>query len=119
MSDRTDSHDAAERGHDSKLRPLLMVTAPQLFAAVEEMPNAATLRNGVEVTRAQLQRAAEILRDGPQPVCNGLKSDMPGFIDREQNRRRGRSLVFTVGILPSHTYRITKAGRATEVESDA
>lgn len=90
--------------------PLLMVTAPQLLAAVEDMPNAAWLRNGVEVTRAQLQKAAEILRDGPQPVCNGIKDDMPGFIHREQ--QTGRSLVFQVGILPSRTYRIDRVGRA-------
>lgn len=114
MSDETISEAAEPPVSSASLMPdpLLMVTAPQLFTAVEFMPEAARLVNGVEVTRAQLKKAAEILRDGPQPVANGLRADMPGFIDRAA--QRGRSLVLQVGILPSRTYRITRTGRATQ-----
>lgn len=98
--------------HEPVSEPLLMVTARQLLSATENMPRAARLRNGVAVTRAQLQKAAEILRDGPQPVCNGIKSDMPGFIDREA--QKGKSLIFQVGILPSRMYRIDRVGRARQ-----
>lgn len=92
---------------------LLMVEAPQLFAAADEIEgcdHAHRLRNGVPVTAAQLRKAAEILRDGPQPMCNGQQSNMPGFIHRDQ--QIGKSLIFQVGILPSKTYRIDKLGRA-------
>lgn len=93
--------------------PLLMVTAPQLLAAADELDGRGKLRNGVVVTAAQLRKAGEILRDGPQPICNGIKADMPGFIDAE--RQSGKSLSLQVGILPSHFYRIDKIGRARAV----
>lgn len=91
---------------------LLMVTGPQLLDAAEKLGTRkrGTLRNGVRVTAAQLRKAGEILRDGPQPVCNGIRDDMPGFIHREQ--QTGKSLVLQVGILPSSTYRIDAIGRA-------
>lgn len=97
----------------------MCVEAPQLFLAADLIADfpSATLVNGVVVTAAQLRKAAEILRDGPQPVANGIKSNMPGFIDREAQPRNG-SLVFNVGILPSRTYRITKRGNAREVEAN-
>ena len=90
--------------------PLLVVTAPWLFNALDIMNETATLRNGVQVTKAQVRKAAEILRDGPQPIANGIQDDMPGFIDR--NVQSGKSLVLQVGILPKRTYRIDKLGRA-------
>lgn len=97
---------------------LLMVEAPALFSAADalEETNLTTpvaLRNGVKVTAAQLRKAAEILRDGPQPIVNGIKSNMPGFIHRED--QTGKSLVLKVGIIPSTTYRIDKLGRAREI----
>jgi hypothetical protein len=94
-------------------RDLVMVTAPQLLAAVEDMPEAAKLRNGVSVTRAQVQKAGEILRDGPQPVCNGIRDDTPGFIFRSQ--QKGKSLVLNIGVLPSRKVRITPTGRVKEL----
>jgi hypothetical protein len=102
------------------VQPLLCVEAPQLLAAADEVGDAPNrvLRNGVVVTAAQLRKAGEILRDGPQPVANGIEAKMPGFIDRMEQPRNG-SLVFTVGILPSRTYRITKRGVAREVEAHA
>jgi hypothetical protein len=108
---------AAQREAGGMTSPcdLMMVTAPQLLAAAEDMPNAATLRNGVSVTRAQIQKAAEILRDGPQPVCSGLQSDMPGFIFRSQ--QKGKSLVLNIGVLPSRRVRITPTGRVKELSS--
>jgi hypothetical protein len=90
-----------------------MVTGPQLLAAAEDMPNAATLSNGVAVTRAQVQKAGEILRDGPQPFCNGIKDDMPGFIFRSQ--QRSTSLVLNIGVLPNRRVRITPTGRVKEL----
>lgn len=98
------------------VRPMMCVEAPELLAAADEIGDAPNrmLRNGVVVTAAQLRKAGEILRDGPQPVANGTKANMPGFIDREAQPRNG-SLVFQVGILPSRTYRITKRGVAREV----
>ena len=95
-------------------RDLLMVTAPQLLAAAETMPNAATLSNGVGVTRAQVQKAGEILRDGPQPMCNGLKDDMPGFIFKSE--QKGKSLLLNIGVLPSRRVRITPTGRVRELD---
>lgn len=98
-------------------QPMMCVEAPQLLAAADEMDSAGhatrTLRNGVTVTSAQLRAAGEALRDGPQPVCNGLRSNMPGFIDRKAQPRNG-SLVFTIGVLPSRTLRITKKGTARD-----
>ncbi len=87
-----------------------------MLAAAEAMPNAATLKNGVAVTRAQVQKAGEVLRDGPQPVCNGLRDDMPGFIFRSQ--QKGKSLVLSIGVLPSRRVRITPTGRVKELVGD-
>jgi hypothetical protein len=97
--------------------PLMCVESPQLLAAADEIGEAASrvLRNGVMVTAAQLRTAGELLRDGPQPIANGIRANMPGFIDREAQPRNG-SLVFQIGILPCRTYRITKRGVAREVE---
>ena len=95
---------------------LLLVEAPALLAAadaLEETKISVRLRNGVKVTPAQLRKTAQILSDGPQPFCNGIKSNMPGFIDRDA--QTGQSLVFKVGIIPSTTYRIDKLGRARKV----
>ncbi len=105
------------------MQSLMCVEAPQLRAAIEQMGDApsGTLRNGVVVTSAQLSTAAGLLEDGPQPEIRfprrlRSKSNRPGFIDRKSQPRNG-SLVFTVGILPSQTYRITKKGTAREVVS--
>jgi hypothetical protein len=103
----------AERESLLSDRDLLMVTGPQLLAAAEDMPSAATMTNGVTVTRAQVQKAGEILRDGPQPVCNGIRDDMPGFIFRTQ--QKGKSLVLNIGVLPSRRVRITPTGRVKEL----
>lgn len=89
---------------------LMMVSAPQLLKAVEEMGETGVLVNGVKVTKQQVRKAGEILRDGPQPVCNGIAADMPGFIDKAA--QSGKSLTLQVGILPSRIYRIDKLGRA-------
>lgn len=111
---------AAQRytGSEPFVRPLMCVEAPDLLAAADRLPDGETgiLRNGVAVTSAQLRKAGEILRDGPQPIANGIKANMPGFIDRLAQPRNG-SLVLHVGILPSRTYRITKKGVAREVEN--
>jgi len=64
----------------------------------------------VIVTAAQLRRAGVILRDGPQPVANGIKADMPGFIEPESQYGDG-TLVLQVGILPSRLYEIDPAGQ--------
>jgi hypothetical protein len=90
----------------------MMVTASELLVAADRMKDEAILANGVRVTRAQMQKAAEILRDGPQPFCNGIGSEMPGFIGAPP---KGKSLVLQVGILPSRAYRIDKLGRARPV----
>lgn len=95
------------------MNDLLVVTAPGLLVLAErigDQPGRAVLRNGVKVTGAQIKKAGEILRDGPQPVVNGLQDDMPGFIDKE--KQTGKSLTLQVGILPSRTYRIDAIGRA-------
>lgn len=96
----------------------MMVNATQLLSAAEQLEASGeaqrAMTNGVVVTPAQLRKAGEILRDGPQSVANGIKSDMPGFIHRDQ--QKDGVLVFQVGILPSRTYEIDAAG---EVAGDA
>lgn len=121
----TDTENSSQKQDAAFAGPMMCVEAPQLLAAAEEIGDAPNrmLRNGVVVTAAQLRKAGEILRDGPQPEVRlprrlASKSNMPGFIDREAQPRNG-SLVFTVGILPSRTYRITKRGVAREVETRA
>lgn len=97
---------------------VMMVTGPQLLRAADDLGELQTarLRNGVTVTHAQIRRASEILRNGPQPVCNGITSDMPGFIDAE--RQKPYVLVLQVGILPSRCYEIDPSGTASSVPNE-
>lgn len=96
---------------------MMMVEAPTLFAAVTQLRSGnrreGLLRNGVMANVDQLRKAGEILRDGPQPYCNGVASHMPCFIYAED--QSGRSLTIHVGILPSRRYRIDVLGRAREL----
>lgn len=66
----------------------------------------------VPVTPDQLTAAGKILGEGPQPIANGIKSDMPGFIDAEL-QEASDVLLLQVGILPSKTYRIARDGAYT------
>lgn len=91
----------------------MMVDGPQLLRAADQIDKPTALLNGVVVTSAQLRKAGRILSDGPQSVCNGLRSNMPGFIDADA--QTGKSLLLQVGILPSRKYRIDKIGRARDV----
>lgn len=92
---------------------LMIVYAQQLLDAADEMEDRGSargsLKNGVTISPAQLRTAGEILRDGPQPVCNGIEADMPGLID--SNAQTDKSLIFQVGILPSKLFRIDELGR--------
>jgi len=92
---------------------MMLVFGPQLVDAAAEMRErglqVGRLREPVAVTPEQLETAGRILSDGPQPIANGITADMPGFIDAEQQEHPG-VLVFTVGILPSTTYRIDRSG---------
>lgn len=95
----------------------MIVLAQQLLDAANEMRARGTklgqLKEPVKVTPDQLQKAGEILRDGPQPVANGIRSDMPGFIHAE-NQETDDVLVLDVGILPSRQYRIGRDGSLIE-----
>lgn len=93
----------------------MIVYAQQLLDAAAEM-RAEGRQLGrlseepIKVTAAQLQKAGEILRDGPQPIANGIKSDMPGFIDAEDQARDDTILTLHVGILPSTAHHIARDG---------
>jgi hypothetical protein len=74
-----------------------------------------TTSNGVLVTAAQLDRAARVLRELPPSVCNGIRAELPGFIESESQYRPDR-LVFEVGILPARSYVIDRDGSLIEGE---
>lgn len=92
----------------------MIVFAQQLLSAAGEMRKGGIklglLKEPVAVTPDQLQRAGEILRDGPQPIANGVTADMPGFIEPD-SQDSDDVLVFQVGILPATTYKIDRDGR--------
>lgn len=91
----------------------MIVYAEQLKNAAADMRargmQRGKLKEPVPVTPEQLEAAGQILADGPQPICNGIKDQMPGFIEAEQQEQED-VLVFQVGILPSRTYRIAQDG---------
>ncbi len=89
--------------------------AAEILAADKNRPKdgKVLLRNGVRVNPAQLFKAGQILRNGPQPIANGISANMPGFV--RANDQTGKSFVFCVGIIPQKIYRIDTRGRAREV----
>ena len=91
----------------------MIVFAKQLIGAAEEMRsrgiNLGTLKEPVKVTPEQLATAGRIIAEGPQPIANGMKADMPGFIEADQQESED-VLLLTVGILPSREFRIARDG---------
>lgn len=73
-----------------------------------------------EVSAAQLDAAAAILRNGEKSVITsppGLASEheLPGFIDKgRQDPNDPNVLVFEVGIIPARLYRIDRQGNWPE-----
>ncbi len=92
----------------------LMEAAGQLRAGGRAL--GVLVKEDVPVTPDQLETAGRILAEGPQPVANGVKSDMPGFVEADQ-QEDPEVLLFQVGILPSRTYRIARDGTALEDEA--
>jgi hypothetical protein len=68
----------------------------------------------VRATAAQLDTAAQILRDAAPSYIRGQKpEERPGFIEPTDQDDSG-DLVFRMGVIGS-TYRIDRRGNATEV----
>lgn len=92
----------------------MIVYAKQLADAAADM-RARGLKAGrfekeaVSFTPAQLETCARVLGEGPQPIANGIKADMPGFIDEDQQGGKA-GLVLSVGILPSREWQIAPDG---------
>lgn len=61
------------------------------------------------VSAAQLDAAAQILREADPSVCNGISQERPGWIDAKDQEDES-VLVFRLGILPSITFRIDRKG---------
>ena len=67
----------------------MIVYAQQLLHAAEDMRSRGLStgrfeKDHVSFTPDQIEAAGRILADGPQPIANGIKADMPGFIEVEQ-----------------------------------
>jgi hypothetical protein len=63
------------------------------------------LRNGVKANARQLRKAADLLREGEAEPS--AWEERPGFIEASKAED---ILVFSIGILPSTTYRINREG---------
>lgn len=90
----------------------MLVNSKQLDDAAEEIirrgRSQVIPKVGKLVNAAQMRTAARLLREAQPSVCNGIKEERPGFIESEQPDPN--TLAFTVGILPSTTYRINRRG---------
>lgn len=83
---------------------LLMLTPGQLENGARVMAKhprgtRCALRNGVQVTMPQLLTAARLLREAGPVICNGIHSDMSGWIDADRQDAERGILRFQVGIL--------------------
>lgn len=78
-------------------------------------------KEGVRASAEQCEKAAELLQDAEPSIITGIRGttsgtvnfqpqERPGFIAAEQ-QDDPQVLVFTVGIIPSTTYRIDRQGR--------
>jgi hypothetical protein len=77
----------------------------------------APLGNGVVVSAAQLEKAAEILQEADPAVITSPRrmassQERPGFIEPE-SQETDEALVFQMGILPSIIFRIDRDGGVT------
>lgn len=84
-----------------------------LGSGTELIPSA-----GVEVNFLQLEAAARILQEAEPSICNGDVQERPGFIERG-DQIGGETLVFRMGILPSHMYHIDRTGGVVEHNESA
>lgn len=101
---------------------LMGVNSGQLEAAALNLEEtgvpSAILKNGVKVTSAQLRKAADILKKADPSICNGVKAERPGFIDSEDQFGE-ETLVFSVGIIPSHLFNLGRDGEILDGDLDA
>lgn len=74
-----------------------------------DWPSGVIAVENIEVSAAQLETAARILKGAEPSICNRNVSERPGFIERDQQEQPS-VLVFEMGILPSATYRIDREG---------
>lgn len=97
---------------------MMLVNSRSLAAAAEEV----RARNagpqyvpaaGVYVTAEQLDTAARLLREAEPSICNGRKSERPGFI-HEGSQVALDSLVLDIGILSTERYVIARDGSLRE-----
>lgn len=107
----------------------MLVTSAMLTDAAEairasERPRRLADEPGIEVSAAQMDTAARILREAEPSQITSMRGavsgslsfdpqERPGFIDGSQ-QDDSQVLTFVVGIIPSHTYRIARNGEVIE-----
>ncbi len=105
--------------------PMIAVDSRVLAAGAAQMrerdePTARLTKVDIEVSPAQLDAAARILREGPKSQITSVTGaprgtvdfdprELPGFIHASRQESPD-VLVMDVGILPSKTYRIARDG---------